>query len=53
MLEEASLNLECRLFNEIIFGYYMMLIGEVFKATDNTGKQSLIYHNGNTGLYMM
>ncbi|WP_148687640.1 flavin reductase family protein [Candidatus Nitrosocosmicus hydrocola] len=46
MVKEASLNIECKLFNEITFGDHIMLIGEVLDATSNPEKQSLIYHNG-------
>ncbi len=46
MVKEASLNVECKLFNEITFGDHIMLIGEVLDATSNPEKQSLIYHNG-------
>lgn len=46
MVKEASLNVECKLFNEIAFGDHIMLIGEVLDTTSNPEKQSLIYYNG-------
>lgn len=46
MVENASLNVECKLFKEITLGDHIMLIGEVIDAFDNPEKQSLIYHNG-------
>jgi len=46
MVKEASLNVECKLFQEITFGDHIMFIGEVLKAIHNPEKQSLIYHDG-------
>lgn len=46
MVKESSLNVECKLFQEITFGDHIMLIGEVVDATFDPEKQSLIYHNG-------
>lgn len=36
---------------ELTFGDHIMLIGEVLDATYNPEKQSLIYHDGRSGLY--
>lgn len=46
MVGEASLNVECKLFEDITFGDHIMLIGEVLDATHNPDKQSLVYHDG-------
>lgn len=46
MVEGASMNAECRLFKEAIFGDHIMLIGEVLYAKSNRDKESLIYNNG-------
>ena len=46
MVKGASLNVECKLFQEITFGDHIMFIGEVMDALDNPEKQSLIYHGG-------
>jgi flavin reductase (DIM6/NTAB) family NADH-FMN oxidoreductase RutF len=46
MVKEASLNMECKLFQEITFVDHIMFIGEAVDAIHNPEKQSLIYHNG-------
>ena len=46
MVNGASLNAECKLFNEVTFGDHIMLIGEVLNAIHNPEKESLIYNNG-------
>jgi flavin reductase (DIM6/NTAB) family NADH-FMN oxidoreductase RutF len=46
MVKGASLNVECKLFQEITFGDHIMFIGEVLEAIHNPEKQSLIYHDG-------
>ncbi|WP_458746628.1 flavin reductase family protein [Candidatus Nitrosocosmicus sp. T] len=46
MVKGASLSAECKLFNEVIFGDHVMLIGEVIEAIHSTEKESLIYNNG-------
>src|SRR3954453_19880101 len=46
MVKESSLNVECKLFQQITFGDHVMLIGEVVDATFNPEKPSLIYYNG-------
>jgi flavin reductase (DIM6/NTAB) family NADH-FMN oxidoreductase RutF len=46
MVKGASLNAECKLFNEVTFGDHVMLIGEVSHAIHDTDKESLIYNNG-------
>lgn len=46
MVKGASLNIECKLFQEIAFGEYIMFIGEAIDATHNTEKQPLVYHDG-------
>jgi len=46
MVKGVSLNVECKLFQEITFGDHIMLIGEVVEAIHNPDKQSLIYHDG-------
>ena len=46
MIKGASLNVECKLFQEITFGDHIMFIGEVVDAIYNSEKQSLIYHDG-------
>ncbi|MGD1837783.1 MAG: flavin reductase family protein [Nitrososphaeraceae archaeon] len=46
MVKGASLNVECRLTQEITLGDHIMFIGEVIHAKHKTEKQSLIYHDG-------
>jgi flavin reductase (DIM6/NTAB) family NADH-FMN oxidoreductase RutF len=46
MVKGASLNMECKLFQEITFGDHIMFIGEAVDAIHNPEKQSLIYHDG-------
>ena len=46
MVKGASLNMECKLFQEITFGDHIMFIGEALDAIHNSEKQSLIYHEG-------
>jgi flavin reductase (DIM6/NTAB) family NADH-FMN oxidoreductase RutF len=46
MVKKASLNMECKLFQEITFGDHIMFIGEALDAIHNPEKQSLIYHDG-------
>ena len=46
MVKGASLNVECKLFQEITFGDHIMFIGEIVDAVHNPEKQSLIYHDG-------
>ncbi len=46
MVKGASLNIECKLFQEITFGDYIMFIGEAIDATHNPEKQPLVYHDG-------
>ncbi|MDX1373271.1 MAG: flavin reductase family protein [Nitrososphaeraceae archaeon] len=46
MVKGASLNVECKLFQEITFGDHIMFIGEVIDARHNQEKNSLIYHDG-------
>ena len=46
MVRGASLNAECKLFNEVTFGDHIMLIGTVLNAIHNPEKESLIYNNG-------
>jgi flavin reductase (DIM6/NTAB) family NADH-FMN oxidoreductase RutF len=46
MIKGASLNMECKLFQEITFGDHIMFIGEALDAIHNPEKQSLIYHDG-------
>ena len=46
MVKGASLNMECKLFQEITFGDHIMFIGEALNAIHNPEKQSLIYHEG-------
>ena len=46
MVKGASLNVECKLFQEITCGDHIMFIGEVMDAIHNPEKQSLIYHDG-------
>jgi flavin reductase (DIM6/NTAB) family NADH-FMN oxidoreductase RutF len=45
MVKGASLNAECKLFQELTFGDYIMFIGEVIDATHNSEKQPLVYHD--------
>jgi flavin reductase (DIM6/NTAB) family NADH-FMN oxidoreductase RutF len=46
MVKGASLNVECKLFQEVTCGDHIMFIGEVVDAINNPEKQSLIYHDG-------
>ncbi|MGE3859927.1 MAG: flavin reductase family protein [Nitrososphaeraceae archaeon] len=46
MVKGASLNVECKLFQEITLGDHIMFIGEVIDAKHNPEKKSLIYHDG-------
>ena len=46
MVKGASLNAECKLFQEITFGDHIMFIGEVIDAIHNSEKQPLVYHDG-------
>ena len=44
MIEGAVLNLECRLFKEIVLGDHVMLVGEVIEVSLNKNKEPLAYH---------
>lgn len=46
MVKGASLNVECKLYQEITCGDHIMFIGEVMDAINNSEKQSLIYNDG-------
>ena len=46
MVKGASLNVECKLFQEITFGDHIMFIGEAVDAINNPEKKSAIYHGG-------
>lgn len=46
MVKGASLNVECKLFQEVTFGDHIMFVGEAINAAYNPEKQSLIYHDG-------
>jgi flavin reductase (DIM6/NTAB) family NADH-FMN oxidoreductase RutF len=46
IVKGASLNVECKLFQEITLGDLIMFIGKLLDAIHNPEKQSLIYHDG-------
>src|SRR5438445_12588820 len=46
MVDGAVLNLECKLFKEILLGDHTMLVGEVVEASINQGKIPLALHGG-------
>ncbi len=47
MVEDAVLNIECKLFKEIPLGDHTMFVGEVLEAKLNKEKEPLAYHKGN------
>ena len=50
MVKGASLNVECKLFQEITCGDHIMFIGEIMDAIHNPEKHSLIYYDGKYSL---
>ena len=44
MVEDAVLNIECKLFKEIPLGDHVMFVGEVLGASLNKNKEPLAYH---------
>ena len=44
MVEEAALNIECKLVNTVEVGSHTMYIGEALEATPNPNKEPLAYH---------
>ncbi|MBI1935578.1 flavin reductase family protein [Candidatus Woesearchaeota archaeon] len=44
MIEGAVMNIECKLFKEIILGDHTMIVGEAIDASLNEGKEPLAYH---------
>jgi flavin reductase (DIM6/NTAB) family NADH-FMN oxidoreductase RutF len=49
MVEEAVLNLECKLFKQILLGSHTMFVGEVVEASINRDKIPIAYHHGKYG----
>lgn len=46
MIEGASVNLECKLFQEIPLGDHTLFVGEVMEGNFNPKEKSLAYHAG-------
>jgi len=46
MVKDAVINVECKLFKEILLGDHIMFIGEVVEASLNKNKDPLVYHKG-------
>ncbi|MGI0082912.1 MAG: flavin reductase family protein [Nitrosopumilaceae archaeon] len=46
MVDEAALNVECKLFQEISLGDHTMFVGEVVEASTNSDKEPLAYSKG-------
>ena len=49
MVQDAVVNVECKLEKAIPLGDHTMFIGEVVSATMNSGKTPIAYHNGKYG----
>ena len=49
MIQDAVLNLECKLIREILLGDHTMFVGEVLEASISPDKVPLVLHNGRYG----
>ena len=49
MVDEAALNMECKLVKEMPLGDHTMLVGEVIEAGVNSERMPLAYHQGRYG----
>ena len=46
MVQDASVNLECKLLQEIILGDHTLFVGEVLEGSFNSEEKPLAYHHG-------